>query len=58
VITDKDLGIFEKSDWVRGISISFANAQSVEVLEVTALKEYLEPDAKNLGLRRLFFLWR
>jgi alpha-galactosidase len=39
VITDKDLGIFEKSDWVRGISISFANAQSVEVLEVTALKE-------------------
>jgi len=37
VITDNALGVFEKSDWVRGIPITFAEAQTVEVLEVTVI---------------------
>ena len=37
VMTGKDLGVFETSDWVRGIPITFADAQTVEVLEVTAI---------------------
>jgi alpha-galactosidase len=36
VITGKDLGSFEKSDWVHGIEIEFADKVPVEVLEVTA----------------------
>jgi alpha-galactosidase len=36
VITNKDLGIFTKSDWVRGISIHFATSDPVEIIEVTA----------------------
>ncbi|MDR3735782.1 MAG: alpha-galactosidase [Acidobacteriaceae bacterium] len=38
VITGRKLGDFEKSDWVRGIPIMFGNEQTVEVLEVTAIK--------------------
>ena len=39
VITGKDLGYFEKSDWVHGIEIKFANKQPVEILEVTPVTE-------------------
>ena len=37
VITGKDLGVFEKADWVRGIPIKFPEAEPVEILEVTAI---------------------
>jgi alpha-galactosidase len=37
VITGKDVGVFSKADWVRGIPIKFADESSVEVLEVTAI---------------------
>jgi alpha-galactosidase len=37
VIAGKNLGVFEKSDWVRGIGITFTGTQTVEVLEVTAV---------------------
>jgi len=37
VLTGHDLGVFEKSDWVRGIPIQFVEAQTVEVLEVIAV---------------------
>ena len=36
VITGKDLGVFEKADWVRGVEVKFADAEPVEVLEVVA----------------------
>jgi alpha-galactosidase len=34
IINNKDLGIFDKSDWARGVSIEFSRADTVEVLEV------------------------
>jgi len=34
VITGKELGIFDNSDWARGIAIAFPNAEPVEILEV------------------------
>jgi alpha-galactosidase len=37
IITEKDLGVFEKSNWVHGIPVRFAEAQTVEVLEVTVI---------------------
>jgi len=37
IISDKDLGIFANSDWVRGIPIRFPDGQAVEVLEVIPL---------------------
>ena len=36
VITNKDLGVFTKSDWIRGVPIEFSNSEPVEILEVTA----------------------
>jgi alpha-galactosidase len=36
VVTNKDLGIFTKDDWVRGIPVDFSGAQSVEILEVSS----------------------
>jgi alpha-galactosidase len=38
VITNKDLGVFTKSDWVRGISVEFSGTEPVEILEVSATK--------------------
>jgi alpha-galactosidase len=37
IITGKNLGLVEKPDWVRGIPVTFADAQTVDVLEVTAI---------------------
>ena len=37
VITGKDLGVFDKSDWVRGVGIRFTDGEPVEVLEVIAV---------------------
>ncbi|MDR3799814.1 MAG: alpha-galactosidase [Terracidiphilus sp.] len=37
IITGKDLGAFERSDWIRGIPIVFADSQPVDVLEVTSV---------------------
>jgi predicted RNA-binding protein (virulence factor B family) len=34
IITNKDLGVFNKSDWARGVSIEFSGSHIVEVLEV------------------------
>ena len=39
VITGRDLGTFQKSDWQRGIRIPFPDASPVEILEVTATPE-------------------
>src|SRR5208282_2842614 len=38
VITGKDLGIFTKSDWVRGVPVKFSSTDPVEILEVSAAK--------------------
>jgi alpha-galactosidase len=38
VITNKDLGIFTKPDWVRGVRVDFSNTEPVEILEVSAAK--------------------
>ncbi|GAC1667767.1 MAG: hypothetical protein NVS9B4_23640 [Candidatus Acidiferrum sp.] len=38
MITNKDLGTFTKSDWARGVAVSFAPSEPVEILEVTAVK--------------------
>ncbi len=37
MITGKDLGAFEHSDWIRGIRIAFADSEPVDVLEVTSV---------------------
>jgi alpha-galactosidase len=37
VMNDKDLGVFAKSDWTRGVRVPFADGATVEVLEVKAL---------------------
>ena len=36
VITNKDLGVFTKSDWIRGVPVKFSGSEPVEILEVTA----------------------
>jgi len=36
VITNQDLGVFTKSDWIRGVPVKFASSEPVEILEVTA----------------------
>ena len=38
VVSDKDLGTFTKEDWVRGVPVPFAGSQTVEILEVKALR--------------------
>jgi len=38
VISNKDVGAFTKEDWVRGVPVQFSGAQTVEVLEVRAVK--------------------
>ncbi len=36
VITNKDLGVFTKSDWSRGVQVKFLSTEPVEILELTA----------------------
>jgi alpha-galactosidase len=36
VVSNKDLGVFTKDDWIRGVPVRFAGSQSVEILEVTS----------------------
>jgi alpha-galactosidase len=38
VISNKDLGAFTKEDWIRGVPVQFSGSQTVEVLEVRAVK--------------------
>jgi alpha-galactosidase len=38
IITGQELGVFDHSNWTRGIPIKFPNAEGVEILEVTAVK--------------------
>ena len=35
MFTGKELGVFERSDWARGVPVAFANGASVDVLELT-----------------------
>ncbi len=37
VITNRDLGSFAKSDWIRGVPINFAASGLVEILEITRI---------------------
>jgi alpha-galactosidase len=37
VISNQDLGVFTKTDWVRGVPVSFQGSGSVEVLAVSAV---------------------
>jgi alpha-galactosidase len=39
VITNEDIGVFTKADWIRGVPITFSNSEPVEVLQVTSTKE-------------------
>jgi alpha-galactosidase len=38
VVSNKDLGAFTKEDWVRGVPVQFVGSQTVEILEVKALR--------------------
>ncbi len=38
IMTGKEVGVFDSSDWARGVSIPFSDADTVEVIEVTAVK--------------------
>ncbi len=38
VIMNRDLGVFTKADWVRGVPVKFSGSEPVEILEVTATK--------------------
>jgi hypothetical protein len=38
VVTGKELGVFTKADWVRGVKVEFAGAGATEILEVTAIQ--------------------
>jgi alpha-galactosidase len=38
VFTGKEIGVFDRSAWARGVSIPFFDKDTVEVLEVTAVK--------------------
>jgi hypothetical protein len=37
VVSNKDLGVFTKDDWARGVPVRFSGPQSVEILEVSSL---------------------
>ena len=37
VMSGKELGVFQKADWARGVPVKFAEGTTVEVLEVTAI---------------------
>ena len=45
VMTGKDLGVFAKADWVRGVPIKFSISQLVDVLEIISLRI----NSKTLG---------
>jgi alpha-galactosidase len=36
VITNQDLGMFTKADWIRGVEVKFSGSNPVEILEVSA----------------------
>jgi alpha-galactosidase len=36
IMTNKDLGVFTKADWVRGVPIRFPGSQSVEILAISS----------------------
>jgi alpha-galactosidase len=38
VVSNKDLGAFTKEDRIRGVPVQFSGAQTVEILEVRAIK--------------------
>jgi alpha-galactosidase len=38
VVSDKNLGVLTKEDWIRGVPVPFAGSQTVEILEVRAAK--------------------
>jgi alpha-galactosidase len=38
VVNNKDLGAFTKEDWIRGVPVQFSGSQTVEILEVRAVK--------------------
>jgi alpha-galactosidase len=38
VVSNKDLGAFTKEDWVRGVPVHFTGSQTVEILEVRAVR--------------------
>jgi alpha-galactosidase len=38
VLSNTDLGVFTKEDWVRGVPVQFSGSQTVEVLEVRAIR--------------------
>jgi alpha-galactosidase len=37
VVTNRDLGVFTKNDWIRGVQIRFSDSQPVEILEVNPI---------------------
>jgi hypothetical protein len=37
-MSGKELGVFAKADWVRGVPVKFSGTELVEVLEVTAIR--------------------
>jgi hypothetical protein len=39
VITGKDLGIFDRSHWIAGVTIDLPRANPVEVLEVSSMNQ-------------------
>ena len=38
VVSNKDLGAFTKEEWIHGVPVQFSGSQTVEVLEVRAIK--------------------
>lgn len=38
IVTNKALGVFSKSDWVRGVGVRFPDASPVEILQLTPAK--------------------
>jgi alpha-galactosidase len=38
VVSNKDLGAFTQEDWVRGVPVQFTGSQTVEILEVRAVR--------------------
>jgi hypothetical protein len=38
VVSNKDVGAFTKEDWIRGVPVPFSGSQTVEILEVRAVK--------------------
>ena len=36
VVTNRDIGVFTKDDWIRGVQIRFPDSQPVEILEVSS----------------------